>query len=137
MTWYYKDKEFTEEDINNCIGFVYLITNLLTNKKYIGKKLFTFSYKKTAKGKRPKKIRKESDWKNYFGSSIVLQNEVKELGSKNFKREILHLCKTKGECNYLELKEQIVRDVLLREDYYNEFVGAKIHGSHVKGLKIV
>ena len=104
---------------------------------YIGKKFFwsqrTLPITKTRK--RRKKTLVESDWMNYWGSSKSLQADIDQFGEENFTREILHLCKTKGECQYLELKEQVLRDVLLTEDYYNGIIAVKCNASSVKTLK--
>ena len=97
--WLYKGEEFTEDLIGNSFGFVYLITNLLNGRKYLGKKLFTKASRKQTKGK-IKKIRVTSDWKNYWSSSDTLKEDVKNLGESNFSREILHLCKTRSEASY-------------------------------------
>lgn len=132
--WYYNGELFTSDDLEKdklVIGFVYLITNLSSDKKYIGKKLF-YSKKITQKNLKKKKVKVESDWKSYFGSCEELKQDVKSLGEENFKREILHLCKAKGVLNYLELSEQVENKVLLRDDYYNSFVGSKIHRSHLE-----
>ena len=129
--WKHQDKEFTEEDIGDNLGFVYLITNLKTNRKYIGKKLFWFSKTKMV-NKKKKKFKALSDWPVYWSSSEELKNDVKSLGEENFTREILYLCKTKGTMSYLELREQIDRRVMETDDYYNAFVGGKIHKKHVK-----
>jgi serine/threonine protein kinase len=133
--WLYENKEFTSEEIGDYIGFVYLITDLSNNKKYIGKKLFVSTNRlPPLKGKTRKRVVKiESDWKTYYGSS----EEVKALVEQgiSFKREILHLCKTKGEMSYMEAKLQFQYDVLLRDDFYNAFIGCKIHEKSVKGLK--
>jgi len=137
--WLKDDKLWTppeDFDPKEVYGFVYLITNLKTNKKYVGKKFFwsskTLPITKTRK--RRKKLLVESDWKNYWGSNKWLQQDVKELGEDNFKREILHLCRTKGECAYLEAKEQFDRDVLLTEDYYNGIIAVKCNATSVKKL---
>ena len=131
--WYYNEQVFdqTPEEYH---GFVYLITDLSNNKKYIGKKFFwkpkTLPVTKTRK--RRVKTRVESDWRDYYGSSIEVKQLVEQNGGESFKREILRFCKTKGECSYYELREQMVRDVLLKPDeYYNAFVGGKIHRNHV------
>jgi hypothetical protein len=132
--WIYESKEFTSEMIGDYYGFVYEITDTENNKKYIGKKWFWSTKKKPPlKGKTRKRIVKsESDWQNYFGSSEEVKLLVEESGESRFKREILRLCKTKGECSYWELKYQMEFDVLLKpEEYYNSFVGAKIHRNHV------
>jgi hypothetical protein len=128
MTWFYNDKEFLSEDIENNIGFVYLILNTENQKMYVGKKKF-FSIKRLSKKR--KRIKIESDWKNYFGSCKELQEDVEILGKDKFKRVILHLCISKGILNYFELKEQIIREVLFRDDYYNNYIGSRIHRNHV------
>ena len=128
--WFYKEKEFSEKDIENYFGFVYCITNLKTNRKYIGKKFFTKSGRKQTKGK-VKKIRVSSDWMDYYGSNKTLQEEIESSNKSDYKREILYLCKTRTECSYRETKEIFVRDALLREDYYNSWCSARIHKSHV------
>jgi len=114
-------------------GFVYQITELDTNKKYIGKKNFwkpkTLPITKTRK--RRVRTRIESDWKQYYGSSNEVCKLVEERGTEKFKREIIKLCKTKGEMSYYEAKMQFDNDVLLREDYYNNFIGCKIHAKHL------
>jgi hypothetical protein len=132
--WIYQDKEFTESEIGKYIGYVYLITNKINNRQYIGKKLFWFSKTRTVKGKK-KKEKALSDWQTYWSSSEELKNDVVSLGEENFTREILYLCSSKGEMSYLELKEQMINDVLLKQDqWYNGFVGGKIHRNHVKNL---
>ena len=132
--WIYNGEPFTSDDIEENVGFVYLITDT-SGKKYVGKKLFKSKRKAPPlKGKtRRRTIIKESDWKTYYGSS----DEVRELVESGtmFTREILHLCKTKGELSYMELKVQIERKVLLRSDYYNGIIQVKIHASHVRNLK--
>jgi len=135
--WYYKGKEFTSDDIGSHIGFVYIITDLSNGKKYVGKKKFQSKTRRPPlKGKtRKRTVIKESDWMDYYGSSEEVKSLVEELGRNNFKREILHLCNTLGEMSYLEAKEQFDREVLLDDDYYNAFIGCKIHEKHVKNLK--
>ena len=123
----------------DCIGFVYLITNNLTGRKYIGKKLAKFSrttYKvvKQKNGKkRRKKIRTkvDSDWREYYGSSPELTSDVIKLGTENFTREILYYCKSKSECSYVEAREQFARQVLESQDYYNGHIQVRVHGSHI------
>lgn len=139
MTWH-KDNlifEPTEDELGKYVGFVYLITERDTGKKYIGKKFFWSKRRlPPLKGKsRKRTVVKESDWKDYYGSSEHLKTLVEKKGGDVYYREILHLCETKGECSYLEAKEQFLRDVLLREDYYNEFIGCKIHSKHLPKKK--
>ncbi len=120
-----------EEIPDDYIGFVYIITNLTNDKKYIGKKLAKF--KKTRpplKGKkRKRKSLVESDWRDYWGSSDKLQADVDELGPENFSREILYFCTTRGQLSYLEAKEQFDREVLLTDEYYNGIINVRIGGS--------
>jgi len=139
MSWYYKDQQITELP-ENVVGFVYCITNLTTNRKYIGKKLANFSKTKTktittkAGVKKKKKIRykEESDWKTYWSSSEELNKDVKELGEEVFRRDILHFCYSKGRLSYMELKEQIERKVLETDEYMNGIIQVRIHKSHIK-----
>lgn len=134
--WYYKGKEFTSEMIEDNIGFVYMLTDKSNNKKYVGKKIFVSKRRlKPLKGKtRRRTVIKESDWQTYYGSSDEVKQIVEEKGGENFHREILHLCKSKGELSYMELYEQIQRHALISDEYYNGIVQAKIHRSHVKRL---
>lgn len=137
--WTYKDQLFESEHIEDYVGFVYLITDLSNNKKYVGKKNFWATRRlPPLKGKtRRRTVKKESDWKDYFGSSEQVKMLVESQGRENFKREILHLCSTKGAMSYLEAKEQFDRGVLFSDEYYNEFIGCKIHAKHVKGIQNV
>ena len=130
--WYYESKQY-DETPEEYQGFVYLITELDTGKKYIGKKNFWRPkvLPKNSKRNRRVRTRVESDWKTYYGSSKEVQALVESNGIENYKREILHLCKTKGEMSYYEAKLQFDHDVLLRDDYYNEFIGCKIHSKHL------
>lgn len=131
--WYFKDQPFedTPEDYQ---GFVYIITQKDNGKKYIGKKFFwkPKTLPKTKKRKRRVKTKVESDWKIYFGSSVEVKLLVEKLGVNAFTREILKLCKTKGECSYYEAKYQFEYDVLFKDDYYNEFISCKIHSKHLR-----
>lgn len=131
--WLYNNSIFSEELIGENYGFVYVITNLQSNKKYIGKKLFYSSKTKQVKGKK-KRFKIFSDWKNYYGSNDELKKDIASQGKNNFKREIIHLCKTKGECSYLEAKEQFLNGVLEFEDYYNTWIMVRVRKSHIKGL---
>ena len=109
MTWLFENKTI-EELPEECIGFVYLITNNVSGRKYIGKKLAKFSKTitrvvKLKNGtKKKKKIRSkiDSDWQTYYGSNIELNKDVELLGSENFTREILYYCNSKAECSYSE-----------------------------------
>jgi hypothetical protein len=134
--WFYNDVEYnpTEEEIKPFVGFVYLITDLTNNKKYIGKKnLWSTRRLPPLRGYKRKRTKvTQSDWQDYYGSSEEVKLLVENSGRNRFKREILRLCISKGECSYYEIREQMVRDVLLKPDeYYNAFVGGKIHRKHV------
>jgi hypothetical protein len=133
LEWKYNNEIFTEEMIGDNYGFVYIITNNSTNKKYIGKKFFYSTKTKQVKGKR-KRIKVSSDWQSYYGSNEVLKGDVKLLGEENFTREIIHLCKSKGVCGYLEAKEQFIRNVLETDDYYNTWIMVRVRKSHLKGI---
>jgi hypothetical protein len=130
--WYYNDKlyEATPEEFQ---GFVYEITELDTNKKYIGKKNFwkPKTLPITKKRKRRVRTRAESDWKQYYGSSNEVCALVEERGTDKFKRVILRLCKTKGDMSYHEAKLQFDNNVLLNDEYFNNFIGCKIHSKHL------
>ena len=138
MTWYFNGNtvDTLPED---CIGFVYLITNNLSGRKYIGKKLAKFSkttYKvvKQKNGiKKKKKIRSkvDSDWREYYGSNDQLNADVQSLGTENFTREILYYCRSKAECSYIEAREQFTNKVLESTDYYNGQISVRVHGSHI------
>ena len=139
MTWLYENStvEILPED---CVGFVYLITNNLSGRRYVGKKLAKFSKTtyKVVKLKNGKKKRKkikgkiDSDWLTYYGSSPELTKDVVALGTENFTREILYYCKSKSECSYIEAREQFSRKVLESDDYYNGHIQVRVHGSHIK-----
>ena len=137
MSWSYEGKPFSSENIDGHAGFVYEITDTLNGKKYIGKKKLSATRTlKPLKGqKRKRKVVSESDWMDYYGSSEEVKALVEEFGPDRFDRKILRLCKTTAEMSYFEMKEQIERDVLLKPDeYYNAFVGGKIHRNHLKHL---
>lgn len=133
MHWTYQNQTVTQLPLT-AVGFIYLITNLTNNKKYIGKKIAHFAkttYKvvKLKNGtKKKKKIKSKvpSDWETYYGSNTELNGDVLKLGEQFFTREILHYCDSKTEMSYMELKEQVDRNVLHRNDYYNMWISAKI-----------
>ena len=133
ITWQYKEKDFTEDLIGENYGFVYIITNTVSGRKYIGKKFFYSSRTKQVKGKK-KKFKVPSDWQTYYGSSDSLKQDVLQLGYENFNREIIHLCRSKGECGYLEAKEQFIRGALESDDYYNTWIMVRVRKSHIQGL---
>ena len=130
--WVYKNTTFTSDDIGDFFGFVYRITNLQSGKQYIGRKYF-YQFRKP-RGK-SRKVKSESDWKKYYGSSDELNTDRKTLGNECFKREIISLHTTKGWVNYEETRQLFLNNVLsenenyynsnilgryMRKDYYNE-----------------
>ena len=138
MTWLYQNTP-VETLPETCVGFVYLITNNLSGRKYIGKKLAKFSKTtyRTVKQKngikKKKRIRSkiDSDWQQYYGSSAELSADIEKLGTNNFTREILYYCASKSECSYIEAREQFSRRVLESTDYYNGHIQVRVHGRQI------
>lgn len=128
--WLFANSEFTSDMIGDSYGFVYVITNEIDKKKYVGKKLFWASKTKTVK-KKKKRLKVESDWPTYFGSNKELQEDVERLGADSFTREIVRLCRSKGECSYYEAKLQFDENVLTSDDYYNSWIMVKVHKNHL------
>lgn len=126
----------TDEEIQSSAGFVYLITCQVNMRKYIGKKLFTSSRRRKVSCRKngksiigKKKVvrdRIDSNWREYYGSSAELLEDIKKYGKENFRREILQLAPTKGVLSYYELKHQLAADALLRSDYYNSIVNVRL-----------
>ena len=131
--WIYNDTLIDSNIIDDYVGFVYIITNMNNDRRYIGKKLLKRTKTKQVKGKKKRSL-VESDWKTYYGSNKELQEDVIQMGALNFKREILRLCKTKGECNYFEAKYQFDLRVLEREEFYNCWIQVKVHKAHLKNI---
>jgi hypothetical protein len=142
MSWIYNG-ETVEALPEDCVGFVYLITNTSNGRMYIGKKLAKFkktTYKtvKLKNGtKKKQRIRSkiDSDWQTYYGSSDELLKDLEQLGADTFTREILFYCKSKAECSYIEAREQFSRRVLESKDYYNGQISVRVHGSHILRLQ--
>ena len=143
MQWIYQGQHI-EQLPEECVGFVYIITNTVSGRMYVGKKLARFKttrYKMHTQ-KNGKKIRKKirgavaSDWQEYYGSSDQLNRDVELLGRDKFRREILYYCRSKAECNYIEAREQFTRKVLESDQYYNGHIRVRVHGSLIIGKDI-
>ena len=120
--WLYQNTNFTSDDIDDKFGFVYCITNNTNGRMYIGRKYF-WKFR-TPRGKK-RKVKSESDWKNYYGSCPELKEEIQQLGKQNFSRVILSLHNTKGQTNFEETRQLFVKGVLTESlsdgtpKYYN------------------
>jgi hypothetical protein len=135
--WTYNGTVFDSGDIADNYGFIYRITNTTNGYDYVGRKYFTTVKKRPPlKGKKNKRRETvETDWKEYWGSSPRLQEDINTLGKDKFTREIIHLCKTRGETNYMEAYYQFTEGVLLREDNYNGIIQIKLGKNSVKDVK--
>jgi hypothetical protein len=136
--WTYNGSVFESKNIDEYYGFIYRITNTVNNHDYIGRKFFkTIKKRPPLKGKKNKRRSTvETDWKDYYGSSNRLLGDIEKLGQDKFKREIIHLCNTRGETNYMEIYYQITEHVLLRENNYNGIISIKLGIGSVKNLLI-
>jgi hypothetical protein len=128
--WTYEGNVVDSEILDDYLGFVYIITNVSSQKKYIGKKLLKKTKTKQVKGKKKRSLI-ESDWKDYYGSNKELLEEIESQGKHNYTRVILRLCKTKGECNYWEAKYQFNEGVLEHDMWYNSWIMVKVHRKHL------
>lgn len=122
--WLFNNEPFDTDQIGKFEGFVYCITNKINSKRYIGRKYF-YTIRKV-RGKK-KRVRSESDWKKYYGSSKELLTDVEKYGIMEFERRILSLHVTRGDCNYEEVKQQFLNNVLEEEGWYNENINGKWH----------
>jgi hypothetical protein len=132
--WLYNGEVLESEHIENYVGMVYLLENTRTDMFYVGKKFFWTTKPKMVKGKK-KKIRCESDWKKYYGSNKILQEEINEYGIDIVRRSVILLCSTKTQCAYYEMKEQIDRNAIISDKFYNSFIGGKINGKFLTEIK--
>ena len=107
--WLFKGIPFLSESIDDNFGFVYLITNIQNNRKYIGRKYF-WSFR-TPKGKK-RKVKSESDWKKYYGSCPELKEDIIKFGRENFSRTMLSVHKTGGKTNFEETRQLFANNVL-------------------------
>lgn len=145
MNWLHEEKEIVDisQFPEGAVGFVYFITNLESEKFYIGKKALYMNQSKlltkkemlewSKPGRVPKKrkIRKESDWKTYYGSNKLIKEEVKTLGEDKFQRNILKFCFSKKQMSYWEQYYQFEYNVLFREDSYNDNIAGKFYRKDV------
>ena len=127
--WIYNNQPLNDPE--NWYGFIYEISNNLTGKKYIGRKYFSQAKTRQVKGKK-KRTRVESDWRDYWGSNKELLADIDKYGKENFTRVILKLCETRGNTNYWEAKYQFDNNVLLEDNYYNDWIMIKTHRKHIK-----
>ena len=118
MNWTYNGTAFDPLLIGKNKGFIYIIHNRTNGRKYIGQKLFKF------------KRNKPSGWEKYTGSNVELNLDI--VNGHDIEKEIIYLVETKGMMNYIELKAQILRGVLESNDWYNGFIGGKIHKRHIR-----
>lgn len=130
MNWTYNNQPLTEIP-SGAVGFVYEIHNTANDKRYLGKKNFFFKKTKQVKGKK-KKIKVESDWQDYYGSSTSLQEHVELYGKDKFQRKILRICYSAGEMSYYEAKAIFEHDAVISEEYYNEWCMVRVRKNHVK-----
>ena len=130
--WLYENNVVNELP-EDCVGFVYQITNTTNGRMYIGKKLAKFKRsRKPLKGRKNKRRYKvDSDWQDYYGSSDELTIDIKKLGKEYFKREILFYCNSKAVMSYVEAREQFARKVLESNDYYNGHIRVRVHGKGI------
>jgi len=131
--WLFNNVIFSDDSIGTHAGFIYIITNIVNNKKYIGKKIFTNTRRIKQKNKTRRKVKKtESDWRDYYGSSPSLSSDIEKYGKSNFKREIIKLCVSKSELTYFEAKEQFARGCLESPGWYNEHIMCRVRKANLK-----
>lgn len=136
--WLYNNEPVTSIP-ENVYGFVYRITNMTTGKMYIGRKYF-YSVRKQKNHKR--KVKSESDWKEYYGSCKQLLDDIESIGKEHFRRDILFFGKTKGEVNYAETAYQFKEDVLSRTDsnnnrlFYNDNILSRYFAKNLLTIKL-
>lgn len=129
MSWLYQGVEIETPPEGN-IGFVYIITNTINGKWYIGKKILQNTLRTKVKNSTRRKVKKkESDWRSYYGSGPSLLAEIEHYGKDSFRREILHFCKNKTEMGYYEAKEQFLRGALETNESMNEWIMVRVRKS--------
>lgn len=135
MTWMYNGNPVnTAPDPAQALGFVYEIYDTVDDRYYIGKKVFWNSIKlRPLKGKKNSRHqKKESDWRDYYGSNETIKKLIEAHGKERFSRKILVFCRNKTELSYWETRIQFERDVLRDSKYYNDLIHCRITS---KGLK--
>ena len=135
--WLFDERPFQSEDIGKYAGYVYCIRGPALS--YIGRKYFWSIRKKPGAKKGQRKIKKESDWKDYYGSSNSLQEDIDKIGKENFQREIVSLHSTRGDVNYAETKLQFLLNVLESNKYYNDniLVKYKKRPEHIMKARVI
>jgi len=130
--WSYSNESLSVSSVP--FGFIYLIENKLTGRKYIGKKQCqTVLKRKALKGKTRKRHEViETDWKSYTSSSRELNEDIIKHGKDNFSFSILQWCDSKAELGYYEIKLQLEVDALLRDDYYNGIINCRLRSFRKK-----
>ena len=148
LNWRYKDRLITEiSDMpEGTYGFIYKVTHLPTQQKYVGKKVLFFernvklgkketeALKEERKaagigGRVPakKKVVKESDWKTYYGSQEDIKKLVKASKPEEWTREILEFVPTKKLLTYYEIKHIFINDALENTDFLNDNILGKFY----------
>lgn len=135
--WLYNNQEFRvlEDFPQDTFGFVYKITNICDGRFYIGRKVLynnvskiltkkeILEWDKPGRVPKKRKIRKESDWETYWGSSKQIKQDLKDMGEDCFTREILTLCKNKKQLSYYEVYWQMQLNVLSIDSYNDNIQG--------------
>ncbi len=141
MSWIYENWTFQNKEVKSRLdipedtpfGFVYKITNITLNKIYIGRKNF-FTIQEKALGKKElalitdkrkskfKTVIKESDWLTYNSSCKPLLADI-DSNLYEWKKEIIEIALFPKHLTYLELKHQILNNVLGVESYNENILG--------------
>lgn len=120
-----EEKVYTIEEIEiiKPYGFIYITTNKINGKKYIGQKAL------------------DRKWKIYLGSGTYLKNAIKKYGKESFNREIVAVVDSKEKMNELEIEFIKNYNAVESNDYYNIAIGgscatAGIHWSEESRQKL-
>jgi hypothetical protein len=131
--WVYEDGSLFEPP-EKAIGFVYELCCMKTGKKYVGKKIL-HSRKIKQKNGIKKKVKCDSDWRTYLGSSEAYVAHIEIHGAENIQRTVLHVCFDKASMSYLEMKEQVLRDAIISDEYVNGWVMCRVTRPHLTKYK--